>query len=269
LRGAALLIRPHPQNAQQWQDFDASAFEAVGIWPRAGANPVDRDARSDYYDSMYHSVAVVGVNTSALIESGIVGRPVYTVLTDEFSGSRNGTLHFQHLKNVNGGLLTVASSLEEHCRQLADAVRRRMGADPRSRAFIEAFVRPHGLGEPAADRFRGSGGAGSTKRPAPRSHATGSAHACCCRSLRRWRWQPALRSAAADRSVALKAKAVRRPLKLPVHRRISGVHPLFRFDDVAADRSRATTSASALNRLRERKHARSKGWRTRAFAFSA
>src|SRR5678816_4753417 len=80
LRRAALLIRPHPQNAQQWQEFDPASFEAVGIWPRAGANPVDREARSDYYDSMYHSVAVVGVNTSALIESGIVGRPVYLSL---------------------------------------------------------------------------------------------------------------------------------------------------------------------------------------------
>ena len=43
---------------------------------------------ADYYDSMFHSVAVVGVNTSALIESGIVGRPVFTVLAAEFAGSR-------------------------------------------------------------------------------------------------------------------------------------------------------------------------------------
>jgi hypothetical protein len=56
-----------------------AAYDAVGIWPRAGANPVDSEARADYYDSMFHSVAVVGVNTSALIESGIVGRPVFTV----------------------------------------------------------------------------------------------------------------------------------------------------------------------------------------------
>jgi hypothetical protein len=168
LRWAALLIRPHPQNAQQWQEFDPSAFDAVGIWPRGGANPVDREARSDYYDSMSYSVAVVGVNTSALIESGIVGRPVYTVLTDEFADQQEGTLHFQHLKNVNGGLLTVASSLEQHCTQLSDAVRRGTDADPRSRAFIEAFVRPHGLDEPAADRFVAAVELEATRRPAPR-----------------------------------------------------------------------------------------------------
>lgn len=169
LRRAAVLIRPHPQNAAQWQDFAPEAYAAVGLWPRAGANPVDRDARSDYYDSMFYSVAVVGVNTSALIESGIVGRPVYTVLADEFAGQQEGTLHFQHLKNINGGLLTVASTLDEHTVQLADAVRRPPGRDPRSRAFIEAFVRPHGFDSPAADRFVTAIEAqAAAPRPAPR-----------------------------------------------------------------------------------------------------
>jgi hypothetical protein len=149
LRRAAILIRPHPQNAAQWSDFDPSALEAVGIWPRAGANPVDGDARADYYDSMFHSVAMVGINTSALIESGIVGRPVFTVLANEFAGQQDGTLHFKHLKNANGGLLHVAATMEEHLAQLARAVRGQHDA-AKSRAFVEAFVRPHGLERPAA-----------------------------------------------------------------------------------------------------------------------
>lgn len=152
LRRAAVLIRPHPQNAAQWAEFDPAEFEAVGIWPRAGANPIDKDSRSDYYDSMFHSVAMVGVNTSALIESGIVGRPVYTMQAEEFAGQQEGTLHFQHLKNANGGLLTVGATLAEHLDQLAGAVRGEF--DPRkSRAFVEAFIRPYGLETPAAGQF--------------------------------------------------------------------------------------------------------------------
>jgi hypothetical protein len=153
LRRAAILIRPHPQNAEQWRDFDPSAYEAVGIWPRSGANPVDEEARADYFDSMFHSVAVVGVNTSALIESGIVGRPVYTVIANEFAGQQEGTLHFQHLKNVNGGLLTTAASMDEHLSQLSVAVGRPAGRDEKARAFVESFVRPYGVDVPAADRF--------------------------------------------------------------------------------------------------------------------
>src|SRR5882672_6249132 len=153
LREAAILIRPHPQNAEQWRAFDPREYSAVGIWPRAGANPVDAEARADYFDSMFYSCAVVGVNTSALIESGIVGRPVYTVLADDFAGQQDGTLHFQHLKHVNGGLLTTAATLEEHVGQLAGAVRRKPGRDEKSDAFIRAFVRPYGLDAPAAPRF--------------------------------------------------------------------------------------------------------------------
>ena len=38
-----------------------------------------------------------------MIESGIIGRPVYTVQAEEFAATQEGTLHFQHLKNVDGG----------------------------------------------------------------------------------------------------------------------------------------------------------------------
>ena len=151
LRGGGILIRPHPQNADQWREFDPSAFEGVTVWPAAGANPVDQQARSAYFDSMFYSTAVAGVNTSALIESGIVGRPVFTVIADEFAGQQEGTLHFQHLKNVNGGLLHVGPTLGEHLDQLACAFRGEHDA-AKGRAFVEAFVRPHGLDVPAAER---------------------------------------------------------------------------------------------------------------------
>src|SRR6185503_3732849 len=82
LASAGILVRPHPQNAAQWQDVDLSAHGAA-IWPRAGANPIGPETRGEYYDSMYHAHAVVGVNTSALIESGIVGRPVFSFRVPE------------------------------------------------------------------------------------------------------------------------------------------------------------------------------------------
>ena len=257
LRSAALLIRPHPQNAQQWQDFDASAYEAVGIWPRAGANPVDREARSDYYDSMHHSVAVVGVNTSALIESGIVGRPVYTVLTDEFAGQQEGTLHFQHLKNVNGGLLTVASSLEEHCIQLTDAVRRQDGADPRSRAFIEAFVRPHGLGEPAADRFVAAVELEATQRPAPhRTQPVGSAVLLPLLAPMAMAARVAQRRRRSQRRP--ESEGGRRSLKLLF---IVGSAEYIRYFDTTMSLliDRGHDVSIGVNRLRERKQARLEG----------
>ena len=150
LRGVSLLVRPHPQNAAQWENVDLAAeFEHAALWPKTGVNPIGGVARSDYFDSMYHAEAVVGVNTSGMIESGILGKPVYSVLTEEFASTQEGTLHFQHLKNVEGGLLHLAGSLEEHASQLS-----RLLADGRSerqgtRQFIQAFIRPNGLDQAA------------------------------------------------------------------------------------------------------------------------
>ena len=46
---------------------------------------------------MYHASATVGLNTSAMIEAAIVGRPVHTILVPEFQHSQEGTLHFRYL----------------------------------------------------------------------------------------------------------------------------------------------------------------------------
>src|SRR5262249_50829853 len=111
LREAGILVRPHPQNAKQWLKADLSSYPDVVVWPRAGANPIDSTSRADFFDSLFHSAAVVGVNTSAQIEAAIVGRPVYTVLLPEFAATQEGTLHFHHLANDERGLLHVARSL--------------------------------------------------------------------------------------------------------------------------------------------------------------
>ncbi len=97
VRQLGILIRPHPENVQPWQRFDFSELKDVVLWPRGGANPVDQGSKNDYFDSMYHAAAAVGINTSAQIESGIVGRPVFSVRVPEYAGTQEGTLHFHYL----------------------------------------------------------------------------------------------------------------------------------------------------------------------------
>jgi hypothetical protein len=153
LRSAGVLVRPHPQNARQWEGVELTAeFPDVACWPKAGVNPIGGQARADYFDSMYHAEAVVGVNTSGMIESGIVGRPVYTIDAKEFASTQEGTLHFQHLKNVEGGLLHMAPDLAAHVEQLATLLTGQGDERARARSFIQGFVRPHGLDVPATPR---------------------------------------------------------------------------------------------------------------------
>jgi hypothetical protein len=150
LRTSGVLVRPHPQNAAQWAEIDLSAYGDVAIWPRAGANPIGLDARREYYDSMHHSHAVVGINTSGLIESGIVGRLVYSFRVPELAATQEGTLHFRHL--TRNGLLRLADTVEEHVAQLERSFDSADRDRERVRQFIQVFVRPHGFDEPATPR---------------------------------------------------------------------------------------------------------------------
>ncbi|HEY7185133.1 MAG TPA: FkbM family methyltransferase, partial [Vicinamibacterales bacterium] len=152
LRRAGVLIRPHPQNADQWAEVNLGD-EAAVVWPRAGQAPSDAEGRAGYFDSIYHSAAVVGINTTAEIESAIIGRPVFTLLSPEFRDTQEGTLHFEHLRRVNGGLLHIAASFREHLDQLDAAMRQPGASDERCRRFIEAFVRPYGIDQPATARL--------------------------------------------------------------------------------------------------------------------
>ena len=153
LREAPVLFRPHPKRGEETQRAGLEDHDGVAVWPREGRMPVEEEAKADFFDSIYHSAAVVGVNTSAMIEAGIVGRRVLAPLVPEFVDSQGKTLHFRYLSEVGGGLLELADSMDEHLDQLAAAVAAGPDDGGASRGFLEAFVRPHGLDVPAAGVF--------------------------------------------------------------------------------------------------------------------
>ncbi len=150
LRQAGLLVRPHPQNGLQWQDVDLAELGNAAIWPPRGAQPDAGEARADYFDSLYHSACIVGINTSGLIEAGIVGKSVLTVLDPDFAGTQAGTLHFQYLRWENGGLLRVAGDLDAHLPQLERALEQGADDSRQVASFVERFCRPYGLDQAAA-----------------------------------------------------------------------------------------------------------------------
>src|SRR5581483_11071734 len=145
LAAVGVLVRPHPTNGAIWAEHELGAFPNVAVWPRVGEDPTDEDRRAGFYDSIFHSAAVVGANTTALIDAAIVGRRTYSVLLPELRGAQEQTLHFHYLLPENGGALVVARSLEEHLGQL-----RALLADEESdygwrEDFLRGFVRPRGL----------------------------------------------------------------------------------------------------------------------------
>ena len=164
-----VLVRPHPKRPDAWDGVD---LPGVVVFPRAGHAPTDDESKADYFDSIHHSRAVVGLNTSAMIEAAIVDRPVLTVLDPEYERVQQGTLHFRYLLEVGGGLLTVARTLDEHAGQLERAIAD--GDDGRSKRFVSEFVRPHGLDVVATplfvdelERFAASSAPAPQRTPVP------------------------------------------------------------------------------------------------------
>jgi len=144
--GCGMLVRPHPANAEPWDGVDLTDIPNAAVWrepPKVQADPA-------LYDSLFYCAAVAGLNTSAMIEAGILGKSVHTIETTEFAGGQEQTLHFHYLLARNGGLVEVAQDVKQHCRQLAEALSNPEAGGLRSRRFVESFVRPRGLDRPVA-----------------------------------------------------------------------------------------------------------------------
>ena len=141
-----ILVRPHPQRLDEWEG--SQPLDGVARW---GSSPTDEQGRADYFDSMYYSAAVVGLNTSALVEAAIVDCPVFTILLPEFHENQEGTFHFHHLMTVGDGFLNVARTLAEHVDQL-EALAAGQPMRP-NRPFVERFIRPHGAATRATPVF--------------------------------------------------------------------------------------------------------------------
>jgi hypothetical protein len=150
LRHVGVLVRPHPERIKEWASVSLDRLENVAFY---GRNPIDPDAKDDYFDSLYYSSAVVGLVTTAFLEAAIVGRPVLTFTLPEYRSHQEEMLHFRYLVTVEGGLLHRASSIEEHLTQLSAAVALDGRRDDRNTRFLRRFVRPLGMERRATPAF--------------------------------------------------------------------------------------------------------------------
>jgi hypothetical protein len=164
LRGAGVLIRPHPERRGEWEGLDWTDVGPVVI---AGQSPVTASAKADYFDALHYCTAVVGLVTSAFLEAAIAGRPVLTITPPEMRTHQEGMLHFRYLLEVEGGLLIVARTLDEHLKQLQIVFTGDRAFEAQQRRFLEAFVRPRGIEAPATPVFVEAVEALGTFRPTP------------------------------------------------------------------------------------------------------
>jgi predicted O-methyltransferase YrrM/CDP-glycerol glycerophosphotransferase (TagB/SpsB family) len=156
LRTANILIRPHPMATTCWKelfpDAGSSASFASGIvWPVHPDYVTSDEAKQELFDTLHHASAVVGLNTSTMIEAAILNKPVLTFTEHSRRKMQVESIHFHHL--VRGRFLQVASDVSEHIQQLAATLHDTDQAAENARGFVRDFVRPISLERPASDEL--------------------------------------------------------------------------------------------------------------------
>jgi len=150
LRSAGVLVRPHPERIKEWVGISLDGLDNVAM---SGRNPIDAEAKADFFDSIYYSGAVVGLCTTVFLEAAIIGRPVLTLQVPAYRMHQDGMVHFRYLLNVEGGLLHTAPDVASHLIQLVEMLKGDGSREERNRRFLTAFVRPAGLESPSTPRF--------------------------------------------------------------------------------------------------------------------
>lgn len=152
VRDVQVLVRPHPHAAAAWGVREFDLHPAVAVWPLDPEAVSSPDYYSDYENALRHCAAVVGLNTSSMIEATIFGKAVCTWEDGELGARQRQTLHYRYFGTVAGTGLNIATSAAEHLEHLGRAVRLGIAGipDERSDAFVEAFVRPRGRDRAAA-----------------------------------------------------------------------------------------------------------------------
>ncbi len=142
VRSFQLVVRPHPANAEIYRSLADSPD--VVVWPKTGNLPEDAETTSVLYNTMRHSVAAVGLNTSAMIDAILLDKPCFAMLSEEYSQTQSQAMHFQHL--LSARVLGLVKEPDELAEKLGLLLLQ--GIDPQEecrRRFIREFVRPHGL----------------------------------------------------------------------------------------------------------------------------
>ena len=145
LRTAFVIVRPHPSNTAQWESVDLGDPHAAVYPKNYSGNPLSDAEVDTLRHSLLASSAVVGINTTAMIEAAILRRPVFSVRDAAFDHSQQQTLHFAYLSKEQGGFVLTARTLAQHVGQLEAAL---VGGDAALEAtdrFVERFVRPLGI----------------------------------------------------------------------------------------------------------------------------
>ena len=143
LRALQVVVRPHPDNTADWYDGALAGITGVRVWPQECLRQ-DEHGEQLYFDVVSRSRAIVGINTTAMLEGALVGRPVFTVVAPEFARTQGSLPHFENL--AGAGFVSLAATMDAHVAQLALVCEQPDtcggGPNPAALAFVRSGAGP-------------------------------------------------------------------------------------------------------------------------------
>jgi hypothetical protein len=141
--GIQLLVRPHPNHSR---GLDRLNGPGLRVWPAVGVFPMAADQKRDYFNTLYHAVAVVGLNTSVFLEAMILDKPCVSITSEV--AARAPFAHYEHL--VNADCCEFVADEAAAAAAVIDLLRGRDTKREARRYLVKTFLRPRGLNQPAA-----------------------------------------------------------------------------------------------------------------------
>lgn len=147
LKDFQIILRSHPAN---WKIYQGLNFKNVRlIPPEGGVMPDTQGSLQLFFDTLYHSLLAVGINTSAILDAIVLGKPAAVLLLEKYRSRQAKTSYFQDL--LSSGAVEPANNFDE----LLEVARKHLEGRDESREgrerFILEFIRPWGKSRPAGE----------------------------------------------------------------------------------------------------------------------
>ena len=146
VRRLVLLVRPHPANTTY---FAKVHDNGLVVWPKNWTFPETKESQRDFYNTIYHGMLTIGINTSGMIDAIIMDKPGITILAERYRATQEQATHFQHLIKAN--VLEVTRSVEEAIEQIIRIFNGQDALRQQRLDFVKSFVRPRGLNRQAGE----------------------------------------------------------------------------------------------------------------------
>jgi len=130
-----ILLRPHQANRKIYTIYDAP-----NVYKSFGKTPGSKESIQLFYDTLYHSVGVIGLNNSAMIDAMINDK---AVISPVMLGSKRTQLDTMHYRSMMDGMILVHKP-EECLNEIVKLVRGQDDNIEARRAWVKRYIRPNG-----------------------------------------------------------------------------------------------------------------------------